>query len=914
MLGARLGSIPKACAQMAGGLAPLRAGGAPAAAAAGAPAAAAFRMARLAGALAPGAAAARECSAAAAAAAAASTAAPPTGVADVEGYQLPPQALLDIIDARPEPVLSFSPDRTRVLELERPPPHPPVSELAREELKLAGVRVDPQLFGRSRTSYYTSMTIAPFSEALVLPLRGKPPGAGTVPITGIPAGMWINYASWAPDGAALAFTLRSAGGAADPPRGPLQLWVADAATGAARPLLGGRRLNTVFENYAWVDGDTIVAAVVPEGRAGAAPAAPATPLGPRIEDNSGGSKAAARTFQDLLQSRHDEALFDHHCQSLLVSVKLSTGAVTPLGPPDEPRLYTGISPSPGAQFLLVSWLERPYSYALPCGRFPKRVEVWAAATGAPVRTVAALPLADDVPIAFDSCRRGPRSVGWRDDAPAQLHWTEAQDGGDPDVAAAPRDRVFLLDARTPDAEPRCVAATDFRCGGVAWGRGDVALLYESEWRTRRSRVWRIQPDVQGAAPELLWDRNYEDAYTDPGVPMVRRTPTGSYVLALVDDEPALLLQGSGATPEGSRPFLDLFDLRSRETRRLWRAPEGDGYESLSSILSDAGGAPISLDGLRVLATKESVADPPQFYVKSFSDGGAVIADRLISDFPHPYPTLRGLRKELVKYTRADGVELNAKLYWPPGYVEGQAKTLPAILWAYPRDFKDKASAGQVRGSPNRFAGIGATSPLLWLARGYAVMDGPSFPVLGEGEAQPNDTYVEQLVASAEAAVAELGRRGVDTRRVAVGGHSYGAFMTAGLLAHSRLFACGVARSGAYNRTLTPMGFQSEERTLWQVPKVYTRMSPFFHADEIEAPLLLIHGGADNNAGTFVLQSERMYGALKGHGKRARLVVLPHESHGYQARESVLHCAAETDAWLEKYCAAPAAEGEAGKEA
>jgi dipeptidyl aminopeptidase/acylaminoacyl peptidase len=175
------------------------------------------------------------------------------------------------------------------------------------------------------------------------------------------------------------------------------------------------------------------------------------------------------------------------------------------------------------------------------------------------------------------------------------------------------------------------------------------------------------------------------------------------------------------------------------------------------------------------------------------------------------------------------------------------------------------------------------------------------PIVGRDKAEPNDTYISQLVSSAKAAVDELVKRGVgDADRVAVGGHSYGAFMAANLLAHSDLFRAGIARSGAYNRTLTPFGFQSEERTLWQAPQAYLEMSPFMHADRIKVPLLLIHGEADNNTGTYPMQSERFYQALQGHGGVARLVMLPHESHSYRARESILHMVWEMDRWLEQH--------------
>lgn len=847
--------------------------------------------------LTPLAAAAGESAAASAPAAPPSAASAARGAAPAlaSGYRLPPREIADIVDAPPEPLLSFSPNRELVMQLSRPPSNPPISELARPELKLAGLRIDPETFSRSRMSYYTGITYAPFTDDLVMPFKADESHS----IKGIPEGYWINYVTWSPNSKTIAFTLRSAGGDSDPPREPLELWVADMATGQARRLMD-HRLNSTFEDYDWVDEDTIVAAIVPPGL-GPPPRKPLTPLGPKIEDNSTGRKSQARTYPDLLQGPYDEHLFDYYCQSQLVTVKVSTGEVATIGPT---RLYTATSASPDGRYLLVSWLDRPYSYSLPCGRFPKKVQLWTR-EGALVREIADLPLAEDIPTAFDSCRKGPRGIEWRDDKPAEMSWMECQDGGDPAVAASPRDIVYVLDADEAGkgADPRPIAGTDMRCRGVSWGNPDFALLYEAEWKSRRSVTWVIAPDAPDAEKTVLFDRSYEDAYTDPGSPASRRTKWGTYVLALVDGERKLLMQGSGASPEGNKPFLDLLHVDTKETRRIWQSSPPH-YEYTSSILSDLDTErPVSLDSLRVLASRESVTEPPQFFIKSFSSDGAEHSERCISAFPHPYPTLRDLQKEIIKYKRSDGLELNGTLYLPPGYDPARDGPLPTLLWAYPREYKNKEAAGQLRKSPHTFPGIGSTSPLLFLARRYAVLDGPGFPIVAEGEEEPNDTYIEQLTDCARAAVEELQRRGVsDPARIAVGGHSYGAFMAANLLAHAGdLFACGIARSGAFNRTLTPFGFQAEERSYWEALDTYTKMSPFTHADKIKKPLLLIHGEADNNTGTFPMQSERFYQALKGHGGTARLVLLPHESHGYSARESVMHTLYEMDRWMSTWC-------------
>jgi len=501
--------------------------------------------------------------------------------------------------------------------------------------------------------------------------------------------------------------------------------------------------------YTWVDDDNLIVAAIPESLP-PPPSKPTMPLGPKIEDNTGGKKSQTRTYQDLLTDPYDEALFDYYGMSQLLLVHIPTATTVPLS--NESRVYTAVSPSPDGKYLLVAWLERPWSYVVPCGRFPKRVELWDAA-GSLVREIAALPLALHIPLAFDSCRMGPRSIGWRDDKPAEMVWVECQDGGDPSVEVSPRDVIYTLSADAAAqkcASPARIAATDMRYGGITWGRRDFALLYESEWKSRRTRTWIIAPDEE-KEPELLFDRQYEDAYSDPGSPVLRRTPLGHYVLAEVDKPRQLLMQGSGASHQGSRPFLDLFDLSTGEKRRIWQSSP-PYYEIVSSILDDVQTSPIPLDGLRMLARRESVDHPPQFSIVTFGSEGKIADQHQISFFPHPYPSLRGLTKLVVKYERDDGVALNATLYLPPGYDKARDGPLPCLVWAYPREFKNKDAAGQLRRSPHQFDSIGSTSPLLFLTQGFAVLDGPSFPIVAEGGDQPNDTYVAQLTASALAAV------------------------------------------------------------------------------------------------------------------------------------------------------------------
>lgn len=783
---------------------------------------------------------------------------PPKNPAAAE-YLLPPKAIADLIDAPPTPGVNVSPDHTWLL-LTEPPALPPISELAEPELRLAGLRINPRTNGASREFYLKGIRFKRVSDGVERAVTGLP--AEDVRITRV---------RWSPDARRVAFFLTKENG--------IELWVAEVETGAAKRLTDAR-MSAFGRGFAWVsDNKTLVVRMVPEGR-GEAPPAPLVPPGPVVQESTG-RVAPARTYQDLLKNAHDEALFDHHLTSQLALVSID-GTVRKLG---SPAVITDALPSPDGKYLFVDIVHRPYSYLVPVSRFPHRAEVWDM-QGKLVRQIADLPLAEEVPVDFASVTTGPRSFSWRDDKPNTLVWIEAQDGGDPKKPADIRDKAYAL-AAPFTGDPVAFASTELRFGGLQWGSENLALLSEWWWQNRKTKTWIIDPSQPGKEPVLLWDRSSEDRYSDPGSPVVRDTPQGTSTLLTADNGKTLFLRGAGASPEGDRPFLDRLNLDTRETKRLFHSQEPH-YEYVAVVLDPERNI--------VLTRREAVSVPPNYHFRNLSDG----SDRALTDFPHPQPQLAGVHKELIRYERADGVKLTGTLYLPPGKKPGDGP-FPMLMWAYPQEFKSPDAAGQVSDSPYRFVRTSAMSPLLWLVHGYAVLDDPSLPIVGEGDAEPNDTYIKQLVAGAQAAVDEVVRRGVaDRDRIAIGGHSYGAFMTANLLAHSDLFRAGIARSGAYNRTLTPFSFQAEERTFWKARDTYMEMSPFTHAEKVNEPILLIHGEADNNSGTFPMQTERFYSALKGLGATARFVLLPHESHGYRARESLMHTAYETTQWLDMY--------------
>jgi dipeptidyl aminopeptidase/acylaminoacyl peptidase len=771
-------------------------------------------------------------------------------------YRTPSAPLAAIVDAPLPPAAVLTPDRSHLLLLDRPEA-PSIAELARPELRLAGLRLDPAANAPSRDVTYTGLSLQPL------------PGGSARRISGLPAGARIAEYDWAADSRHLAFALVTDAG--------VELWLAELASASARRLTGPVLNNAFGDAVAWLDPQTLVIRRIPEGRQPPPPRA-AVPAGPVVQENRG-QRAAARTFDGLLADAHDEALFEHYATSQLALVSLA-GDLRPLG---APGIVTRVLPSPDGTRLLTETLVRPFSYVVPYSRFPTVIAVLDR-TGRTVHTVAKLPLFEAA--TAGSIRAGPRQVAWRADAPATLSWAQLLARPEGTGADAKRD-AWYTHAAPFTGQPELRHKFAFTLQNVVWGDDELALLTESSTRTRQTRTWRVAPGRPDAAPELVSERSSQDRYQDPGTPVLRRNAFGRLVIQRSPDGRSIYRYGPGATPEGERPFVDEYNLATKQTRRLWQSAPPWCEEFVAFL--DPGLT-------KMLTRRESAASPPNYAVRDLA-GGEPAA---VTNFPNPYPQFAGMRSEVIRYRRADGVPLSGKLYLPPGYTPDRGP-LPTLVWAYPREFLSEETAGQVNATPERFARIRPSTALPFVLAGYAVLDDPAMPIVGRNGKPPNDTYVDQLVASAQAAVDELVRRGVaDRDRIAVAGHSYGAFMTANLLAHSKLFRAGIARSGAYNRTLTPFGFQSEERTYWQAQGVYQAMSPFNHADKIKTPILLIHGEADNNSGTFPMQSERFYAALKGHGATVRYVVLPHESHSYRARESLLHTLWEMETWLDTH--------------
>src|SRR5438093_1732331 len=778
-------------------------------------------------------------------------------------YLLPPKAIVDAFDIAPLPQTMLSPNK-QVLALTYRRAQPTVAELAQPMLRIAGTRVNPKTYGPHRAALITGITLKKVADGSEVNVT-VPPQAN------------VSNVKFSPDGAHLAFlNTRETG---------IDLWVADTATGSPKAISGSDRMNaTAGDPCDWLsDNTTLVCDLVPTGR-GPAPADPTVPTGPNVLENFG-KPAPAPTYEDLIKTVHDEALFEYYFTSQLAAFNTATGGKTPIG---RPAILDSVTPSPNGEYFLVSKIKRPFSHLVPMARFPQDVEIWDR-KGAVARKIADVPSGEGTPLT--GVEPGPRGYHWRADQPATILWTEALDGGDPKVKVPFRDKVVSI-AAPFTGQPAEIAKTEWRFGGMSYTDKGVGILNESDRVTRRTRTWILEP---GAEPRKLWERRQDAAYENPGSPVTRRDTGdagggrggrgGGGGGAIVHTGDYIYLSGQGATPQGDRPFVDRLNLKTLQSDRIFRSAP-DALETFVAPLSD--------DMSRFLTRSESPKDPPNYYARNRD----TTTKRPITEFKDPQPQLRGVDHQFVTYKRKDGVMLSATLYTPPGYKKGDH--VPVIMWAYPREFGDADSASQITGSPNRFLLVNGYSHLFLLLSGYAIFDNPTMPIIGPGETA-NDHYVEQLVASAEAAIDKIVEMGVgDREHIGVGGHSYGGFMTANLLAHSRLFRAGFAESGAYNRSLTPFGFQSERRTFWEVPDLYAKMSPFWYANHIKDPILLMHGEMDDNSGTFPIQSERLYMALKGHGATVRYVTLPNEAHGYAARETLLHVLAERITWFDKY--------------
>ena len=770
-----------------------------------------------------------------------------------QDYKIPPDVIRSLIEADPQPTISLTKDGDLGLVLNRDG-YQSIDELAKDELRIAGTRLDPVRYTSSRMTYYKSFSLLYINSgeniSVDFPLNGK-----------------FSFFQWSPDEEKIAFTNTTDDG--------VELWVLDIKSKTSKKV-SDRYINDILNSpFQWYNSsDELLVSLRSNKKK---PIISSVPSGPIIQETTD-QNAPSRTYQDLIKNKNDEIHFEHYA-----SVELHKMSLNGSSEMIQNGMIKDFDLSPDNEFLMTKTITKPFSYLVPYYRFPYVVDVKNLVSGT-VSLIADIPLDEVRPKGFDATRPGKRSVSWRNDLGSELYWVEANDGGDPKVITENRDIVYTLSSPFT-SEKKELVRTKLRFRNIIWGTGNEALLGERLWKNRNEITSLIDTDSRTIV-KTLFDRQYDDIYSDPGSPVLISNKFNRNVLEIKKN--SVYMIGQGGSPEGYRPFLSQLNLKTLESNILFRS-EAPYYER-----------PIKLAGNNLnnlITSRESKTDNPNYFIRNLSSKDI----KQITFFENPYKKLEQLKKEVINYKRDDGIDLSSIVYTLESYNPDEEGRLPVLIWAYPREYTSKKVASQVRNSPYRFTRISYGSPIFWALRGYAVMASTEMPIVGFDGDQPNDSFRDQLVMNAKAAIDKISDMGIGDRdRVGVGGHSYGAFMTANLLAHSDLFAAGIARSGAYNRTFTPFGFQREERTYWEAPELYNYMSPFMHADKVNEPILLIHGEEDNNSGTFPVQSIRFFNAIKGHGGTSKLVMLPKESHGYRAKESILHMLYEMDSWLEKY--------------
>ena len=777
------------------------------------------------------------------------------------GYQIPKKELLDLIDVDLAPTVLRNTKNTVMVLLSRST-YKSIADLSRKELRIAGLRVDPKRFIGSRTTYYNKVELVDFEK-----------GKTRLLVAGLPNKPQLTNFIWSPDEKMIAMTHTS--------DSSVELWILDVTTRKAKKLSSQPINATMGNSINWFKSSKeLLVKLIPKDREDIIDQSVVIPTGPKVTENNG-EKAQNRTYQDLIKNPTDAKNFTQLSRSEIYKIDLNGNKSHFL----EARMYRGVSVSPDGKYVMVSFVKEPFSYLVPYYRFPTETHVYDLDAQL-VKLISDNPLQEVLPKGFMAVSTNKRDIGWRKDKPSTIYYVGALDKGNPEIKVPYRDALYEWEA--PFGQKSILLTkTINRYAGIIWGNDLNAIIYDRWWNSRNSKTYTFSPSKPDIPARVIVDRNYQDRYSDPGDFVTRKGKYGENILAL-DGNNAFLL-GDGFSEKGQFPFLDQINLKSNKKNRTYQSTYTDKFEQLYDY---------DIIEKKLSIRIESKNEYPNYFTRSLDKKHTLKQQTF---FENPFKNLENVGKELISYKRKDGLDLSGILYTPEGFDKNNPKQLPMILWAYPREYKDKSSAAQKINNPNRFLYPSWGSPIYWVTQGYLVLDRAAFPIIGEGTDEPNDSFRTQLVANAEAAINAVVEKGyADRNRIAVGGHSYGAFMVANLLSHSNLFAAGIARSGAYNRTLTPFGFQSESRSYWEAPEVYYTMSPFMHADKMKTPLLLVHGEADNNSGTYPLQSERYYNALKGLGATTRLVMFPKESHGYRAKETILHLIWEQDQWLEKY--------------
>lgn len=775
-------------------------------------------------------------------------------------FQVPPDEILEWADADLPPVARINSKGSHMIFLERHR-YKSLKELYEPEMKLAGIRIHPHALIRSRSLFYNGILLKKIGDK------------DYTKIEGLPDSVKIYHIQWSPDETKLALSIMEDHG--------LALWVIDIYTGKAWRIADVILNSVMTTPFVWqsnshsllVLSSTPLADQLDDSES-------VVPSGPIISEGHR-NPSQHRTYQDLLRDRTDEINFINLSTSYLKKVELNGNSNTIFE-----GMIDGMNVSPDGRYVMISEMVTPFSYHVPYSKFPHQTSVLDMHTNEKI-SLQKIPVQDQLPKGFMAVHPYKRSFNWRNDQPAVLSFCVALDKGDPSVEVPYRDALFQWTAPFSE-EPRQILKTVNRFSYVLWSQSGYAIATDYWYDSRNSKTYLFYPDTSDENGKIIFDRDVQDRYGDPGSFVTEKNSWSREVIG--GDNEQAYLAGEGIRADGIYPFIDRYDLVSGDRERLWEAENKDELLSLAEVMD--------LKQKTLIIRTETSTDFPNYFMMKWNEPER---REFLTSFKNPFSGMSDIHKSIIYYKRKDGIELHATLYIPKEGYRVESEKYPLLMWAYPEEYTDPGLAGQVTSSRHEFTYPWYGSPVFWVRRGYAVLDDVSFPIVGASSQDINNTFIEQLEDNASAAIDAVCKNyPVDPARVAIGGHSYGAFMTANLLTWTRLFAAGIARSGAYNRTLTPFGFQGEQQTYWEAPDLYDKMSPFRHADKLETPLLLIHGQMDNNSGTHTIQSQRYFDALKSLGADVRLVLLPRESHHYRSREAILHMLWEQDRWLEKY--------------
>ena len=773
-------------------------------------------------------------------------------------YQKPSKDISDLLLAPPTPTISVDGKAQYMLVMERSF-YPTVEELGQPEFKIAGLRINPNNFSLSRQNFIKKLSLQNI-------VTGK-----NITLAGMPNNLSALNPSWNPSDNKIAFYNVTANA--------VDVWVIDIKTSTCSKINKSPVNIVLSSNIIWLD-DATVLYKINTNNAAQMQKKPITPKGPTIQESIG-KVAPSVTYQDLIKSPYDEYAFEFLASAQIVKNK--NGVETKIG---SPAIFSSLDLSPDRNYVLTRTINKPFSYLVTVNGFASSINV-IDINGKLIKTIADLPSSETTPSGYDNVQNVARAFDWKDDEPATITYAMPLDSGMMKKNIPSHDVVMAL-AAPFTGTPKELFKTSTRYIRTTWGDEHIALVTEMLRSKQQYKVSRY--DASNNSLTTLYQGNMTDAYTNPGSPVTTKNKFNREVIATINKGQAILMNNTtGASPKGDLPYIASFDLNTKTNNIIWRSAE-DNFEMVMEV--------IDFNNLKVITRRETEKEVPNYYIRSIKENNKI----QITNFKNPYQSMEGVTKEKIKYKRKDGVDLTGDLYLPKGYDKTKDGPLPTLLWAYPREFTNAADASQIRGNQHKFTMLNWGSPIFYVTQGYAILDNAEMPIVAtSADKKPNDDFVNQLILNATAAIDKLVELGIsDRNKIAVGGHSYGAFMTVNLLAHSNLFKAGIARSGAYNRTLTPFGFQNEERTFWQAKDLYLEMSPFAFADKIKTPLLMTHGEMDDNTGTFPINSERLYAAIKGHGGTVRFVYLPYEAHGYKGKENVLHLLWEQGRWLDKY--------------